>query len=258
MLIDTHCHLDIKAYGSWEAIDEVVQRAHEHGVAKMVSIGSGYGAESAERVMHLIKRQKTVYGTVGIHPHDASCWTQEIEDALRFWAESPKVLALGEMGLDFHYNMSPPEKQREAFTAQVRLAHECQLPVVIHDRDSDGEVYEILSAHKGFDVGVLYHCFCGTVEEMENIVAAGGYISIPGIVTFKNAGQMREVVKEVPIDRLLIETDSPFLTPVPFRGKQNEPQFVRLVAEKIATIKGMSVEEVAANTTQNATRFFGL
>ena len=163
MLIDTHCHLDIKAYGTWEAIDDVIERAHAHGIHTMISIGSGYGADSAERVLQLVNRQESVFGTVGIHPHDASDWSPEIEESLLLWAQDPKVLALGEMGLDFHYNLSPPDVQRKVFTAQVRLAHQCQLPVVIHDRDSNGEVFQILSNLSAFEQGVLYHCFVETL-----------------------------------------------------------------------------------------------
>ena len=258
MLIDTHCHLDPKAYGGWQEIDGVVERAHAQGIDTMISIGAGYGAESADRVMTLIERHQRVYGTVGIHPHDASCWSAEIERQLHSWAEHPKVLAIGEMGLDFHYTLSTPAEQRRAFSAQIELARHCQLPIVIHDRDSNGEVFKILSEAKAFDVGVLYHCFCGDVDEMIRITEAGGYISIPGIVTFKNAQQMRDVARLAPLDRILIETDSPFLTPVPHRGKRNEPQFVRYVAQQLAAEKECGIEMIATATTRNAQRFFGL
>lgn len=258
MYIDSHCHLDPQAYGSWEEIDAVVDRAHSHGVRQMVAIGSGYGAESAQRVMTLIDRHPSIFAAVGIHPHDASHWTPTIANQLRGHAKHHKVKAIGEMGLDFFYNNSPEQIQRNAFVEQIRLALEIQKPIVIHDRDSNGEVFEILAEHAAFQNGVLYHCFCGSVDELDTIISAGGYISLPGIITFKNGQQMRDVAKFVPLDRLLIETDSPFLTPVPHRGKRNEPQFVRYVAQQIAKERNCSVSVIAKETTQNARHFFRL
>ena len=257
-LIDTHCHLDPKAYGGWDEIDAVIQRAHDLGVGTMISIGSGYGVDSAARVMELIERHNTVYGTIGIHPHDASTWSSTVEQQLYDWARHPKILAIGEMGLDFFYTKSTPKAQRQAFISQIELARALDLPIIIHDRDSEGEVFEILKANSAFDVGVLYHCFCGTVDEMRHITEMGGYISIPGIVTFKNGHQMRDVVKAAPLERLLIETDAPFLTPVPHRGKRNEPQYVRFVAEQMASLKSCSFDEIAKATTLNARRFFSI
>jgi TatD DNase family protein len=174
-------------------------------------------------------------------------------------AQHKKVVALGEMGLDFHYDNSPRERQRAVFRTQIRWAKALNKPIIIHDRDSDGETMAILDEESAWDGrGVVYHCFTGSVETMRDIVERSGFVSIPGIVTFKNAGMMRDVAREVPLDRFFIETDSPFLTPVPFRGKRNEPARVGLVAEKVAELRGIPVETVVDATWNNASRFFGI
>jgi TatD DNase family protein len=258
LLIDSHCHLDPQAFGSWNEIDAVITRARNAGVEILISIGSGYGIESAQRVMKLIENYDDIYAVVGIHPHDSKGWTEKSAEELRLYCQHSKVVAVGEMGLDYHYNFSTPEAQRKAFREQLRLARTLNLPVVIHDRDSNGEVLEILQDEDAFEHGVLFHCFCGGVVEMESIIKLGGYISLPGIVTFKNGQQMREVAKKVPIENLLIETDSPFLTPVPHRGKRNEPQYVEFVAEAIALEKDCSKKEIQNATSTNAIRFFNL
>jgi TatD DNase family protein len=166
---------------------------------------------------------------------------------------------MGEMGLDFYYDNSPRDVQRTVFRHQIRRARELNMPIIIHDRDSDGETMAILDEEDAWSkCGVVYHCFTGTVETMTKIVERGGFVSIPGIVTFKNAAQMREVASTVPLERLFIETDSPFLTPAPFRGKRNEPARVGLVAEKIAELRDVDAEYVAEVTWKNASRFFGL
>lgn len=258
LLIDSHCHLDPQAFGSWDEIDAVITRARGAGVEVLISIGSGYGIESANRVMKLIENYEDIYAVVGIHPHDSKGWTETTAEELRRYSQHSKVIAVGEMGLDYHYNFSSPEAQRRVFRDQLKIAKSLSLPVVIHDRDSNGEVLEILQEEEAFEHGVLFHCFCGGVEEMDSIIKLGGYISLPGIVTFKNGQRMREVAKQVPLEKLLIETDSPFLTPVPHRGKRNEPQYVAFVAAAIALEKDCSKEEIQNATARNAIRFFNL
>jgi TatD DNase family protein len=196
---------------------------------------------------------------VGLHPHDAAEWTAARGEALLALAAHPRVVALGEMGLDFHYDHSPRDTQRAVLRWQVQAGRRLGLPLIVHDRETGGETFRILLEEGGFSgPSLVYHCFSGTVGEMEEIVAAGGYISIPGIVTFKKSDEMREVARRVPLDRLLIETDSPFLAPVPHRGRKNEPAFVRHVAECIAGLRGMDTAALAAATTANAFRFFRL
>lgn len=254
---DSHCHLDVDVYGDDAAVDAVIARAHAAGVTRMVTIGSGHGAAAFERALGVTDRHPTVWATAGVHPHDASHWTDETGAALRRLASHPRLVALGEMGLDFHYDNSPRDQQREVFRIQIRLALELGLPIVIHDRESGGETFRILKEERAFSgAGLLYHCFTGTVGEMEEIVAEGGYVSIPGIVTFKNAGVMREVARAVPEDRYLVETDSPYLTPIPFRGQKNEPARVPLVGAAVAAARWAHVDDVARQSWRNACRFF--
>jgi TatD DNase family protein len=258
-LFDSHCHLDVDAFDGADGVDAAVQRARDAGVVRMLAIGSGYGFDSASRAVAVAGRHDDVWATVGIHPHDAALWTDDGFAALETLAADPNVVAIGEMGLDFHYDNSPRDIQRGVFRTQIRWAKRLDRPIIIHDRDSDGETMAILDEEEAWvGRGVVYHCFTGDVPMMEEIVQRGGYVSIPGIVTFKNAGNMRDVAREVPADRFFIETDSPFLTPVPFRGKRNEPARVGLVAEKVAELRGVSTESVAVSTWENASRFFGI
>jgi TatD DNase family protein len=249
-------------YGGDAGVDAVVARAAAAGVSRLVTIGSGYELPCALRAAAVAERHANVWFTVGLHPHDAKHWGPEAKDALVQLASRPKCVGLGEMGLDFHYDHSPRDVQRQGFREQIRLACELGLPIVIHDRESDGETLRILVDEHAFPPdggpGVLFHCYTGDVVAMQDIVERGGWVSIPGIVTFKNALLMRQVATQIPLDRLLIETDSPFLTPVPFRGQKNEPAHVVKVAEAIARLRDLAVEAIAAATTDNAARFFGL
>ncbi len=258
MLIDSHCHLDPGVYGGDEGVDEVVARARAAGVDRMITIGSGYGFESAARALAVARRHPGVVRcTAGLHPHDAKLATDDRLAELFAIAAEPEVLALGEMGLDFHYDSSPRDEQRAVFREQLRAARARNLPVVIHDRESAGETLAILDEERAWDHGVLYHCYTGDVAHMEAIVARGGYVSIPGIVTFKNGDTMREVAARTPGDRLLVETDSPFLTPIPYRGKRNEPAYVTFVAAKVAELRGVEPAALADQAAENTKRFFG-
>lgn len=257
-LIDSHCHLDTRVWEDDAGVDAVVARAHASGVSHMVAIGSGYGFESANRAHAVASRHTAVLASAGLHPHDAREFTDErLADMLGLRSRGAGIVALGEMGLDYHYDYSPREEQRVAFRAQLAAARELGMPVIIHDRDSGGETLEILDAMGAWQTGVLFHCYTGDTAYMEAIVARGGYISIPGIVTFKNGDVMREVAAKTPADRLLIETDSPFLTPVPFRGQKNEPAFVGFVAARVAEVRGTTPEAVAVLAAENTRRFFG-
>ena len=256
-MIDSHCHIDPTVFGGDEGVDAVVARAHAANVERMLVVGSGYGFASAERALSVARRHPTVRASVGLHPHDAKEFTPERFAVLLAMAAQPEVLALGEMGLDFHYDSSPRDEQRHAFREQLRAARRLGMPVIIHDRDSGGETLAILDEEGAWPTGVLFHCYTGDVPYMEQIVERGGYISIPGIVTFKNAGAMPDVARSVPDDRILVETDAPFLTPVPRRGKKNEPAFVAHTLAKVAELRGVSVEAMDELTTANTERFFG-
>ena len=256
-LFDSHCHLDPDAFDGAEGVDAAVQRAREAGVERMLAIGSGYGFESANRAVTVASRHEDVWASVGLHPHDASLWSPERWAQLLTLAADPRVVAIGEMGLDFHYDNSPRDVQRDVFRKQIGAAKAMGKPIIIHDRDSEGETMAILDEEDAWSgAGVVYHCFTGNEATMRDIVSRDGFISIPGIVTFKNAASMREVATAVPLDRFFIETDSPFLTPVPFRGKRNEPARVGLVAEKVAELRGIEAAEIAEASWTNASRFF--
>jgi TatD DNase family protein len=257
MFTDSHCHLDPEVYGGEDAVDAVIARARQGGVSRMISIGSGYSLPSAERARAVARRHPDVWFTVGVHPHDAKDWNDDTAGLLASLFADERCVALGEMGLDFHYDMSPRDVQRQVLRDQLRLAIALDAPIVIHDRESQGETLQILDEAGAFAKStVLYHCYTGDVAHMREITARGGYISIPGIVTFKTAEVMRAVAAEVPEDRLMIETDSPFLTPVPFRGQKNEPARVALVGHKVAELRGASPEAIAELTTRNTLRFF--
>lgn len=255
-MIDSHCHLDPGVYGGDEGVDAAIARARAAGVTRMLTVGSGYGFDSARRALEVARRHPDVRASVGLHPHDASEFTDARFAELLAMADAPEVLALGEMGLDFHYDKSPRDQQRAAFRAQLRAAKDRRMPVIIHDRETGGETLRVLDEEGAWATGVLYHCYTGDRAQMAEIVARGGYISIPGIVTFKTAAEMQAVAREVPGDRLLVETDAPFLTPVPFRGKKNEPAYVAYTLAEIARLRGEDAAALDAQTTANTVRFF--
>jgi TatD DNase family protein len=254
MLFDTHAHLNAEEYK--DDLEEVISRAQEAGVTNMVVVG--FDRPTIEKAMELVDRYDFLYASVGWHPVDAIDMTEE--DLL--WIEEltshPKVVALGEMGLDYHWDKSPKDIQKEVFRKQIRLAKKVKLPIIIHNREATADILEILKVENAEEVGGIMHCFSGSPEIARECVNMNFYISLGGPVTFKNAKKPKEVAAEVPLDKLLIETDCPYLTPHPFRGKRNEPGYVKLVAEQIAEIKGLSYEEVAAATTKNAKKFFGI
>ncbi len=259
MLLDSHCHLDPHTWGDDAGVDAVLDRARAAGVTRFINIGVGHGLGSATAAREVAHRHPDVWFTAGVHPHDAKDWSSELRDGLIALLADPRAVAIGEMGLDFHYDLSDRDVQRRVLREQIGLAIELRKPIVIHDRESDGETLRILKEEGAFlHNRVLYHCFTGTLHQMEEIVALGGFISIPGIVTFKTAGEMTEVARCCPDSLLLIETDAPYLAPIPFRGRKNEPAFMRATAEKVAALRGLDLSALATLTTANAQRFFGL
>ncbi len=258
-LFDSHCHLDPETYGGDAGVDAVIATARAAGVGRMLTVGSGYGDGSAARAVAVARRHEGIWASVGIHPHDAAVWTEEVEEGLLALAQDESVVAWGEIGLDFYYDNSPREVQRRVMRRQIRIALDQDLPLIIHDRDSEGECFEILLEEGAFDGrGVLYHCYAGDVAAMRRLVDAGGVLSIPGVVTYKKAQVIQEVACAAPLERLLIETDSPFLTPEPLRGRRNEPCHVGLTADAVARLRGMDFESLAAVTCESACRFFHL
>ena len=256
MLIDTHTHLDDARYD--EDRETMIARAREAGVDTFVTIGCDLATSRA--AVALADQHPFVYATVGVHPHEVKHIGDGWYDELRRLAAHPKVVGYGEVGLDYHYNNSPPKEQRERFREQVCLAREVGLPIVIHTREAQEDTITILREEKASEVGGVFHCFTGDAWLAKDALDLGFYLSFSGVITFQNATMLRDIVKTVPLDRILVETDCPYLTPVPHRGKRNEPAHVRLVAEKLAEVKGqgepMTLEEIARITSANARRLF--
>jgi TatD DNase family protein len=251
MLIDTHCHLADPAYDADR--DQVLGRAWAAGLERVVVIGES--PEAADRAIALARSEPRLSITAGVHPHDAATWSPETESELRARLRQTQMVAVGETGLDYHYDHSPRASQQAAFEAQLGLAREIDKPAVIHAREADDDIAAILWSHPG--LSCILHSFSSGPALLRAGLLLSHYVSFSGMVTFKN-WRLNEAILETPLDRILIETDGPYLAPVPHRGKRNEPAFVRLVAERIAELRGLSVEEVIAATGENATRVFRL
>jgi TatD DNase family protein len=252
MLIDTHCHLYHRDYDGDR--DVVIARAVEAGVEAMVVIG--YDLASSEAAVRLASADRRLFATVGIHPHDAVTLDDAALARLRELAANPRVVAIGEIGLDFYRDVSPREVQERAFRIQVELARELSLPIVLHTRESDAEVLALLEQWRiGAYRGIL-HCFGNDVATAERAFHLGLHVGIGGVLTFKNARALQETVGTLPLERIVLETDCPYLAPHPFRGRRNEPSHVTLVAAKLAELHARPLDEVAAVTTANAQRLF--
>ena len=251
-LTDTHAHLDFPQFDGDR--EEVIARALAAGVGSIINVGADLA--SSRRAVALAEAHPQIYAAVGVHPHDAKTLTDEVLKELRELAQHPKVIAIGEIGLDFYRDLSPRDEQQRAFERQLALASELGKPVIIHDRQAHAEVLAILRRWPGLR-GVL-HCFSGDLDMAHEAIEMGFYISVGGPVTFKNARRLPEIVRQLPLERLLVETDCPYLAPHPYRGKRNEPAYVRLVAQKVAELKGVPLERVARVTTANARQLFGL
>lgn len=260
MLFDTHAHLNDERYR--DDLDVVLERSVNAGVDRILI--ASYDLDSSRSSVELASKINGGVCSVGLHPHDAVNFNDEILDEIGRLALSDRtvVKAIGEIGLDYHYDDPPAELQKTAFRRQIELAHECDLPIIIHDREAHHDILEIISEAKKSglfrqDAGV-FHCYSGSAEMAETIIKAGFYVSFAGPVTFKNAKRTVEVMSKVPIERILVETDCPYLAPEPHRGTRNEPAYVRYVAEKLAEVKGMTYEDAAQITTMNACRLFGI
>jgi TatD DNase family protein len=251
-LFDTHAHLDDEDYGADR--EAMLERARAAGVRLVVNVG--YSLESSRASVELASRYEMVYAAVGIHPHDAAKAPEGYLETLAELARHPKVVALGEMGLDYYRNLSPRPEQQKVFQEQLSLARRLDLPVIIHDRDAHGDLMAILEKEGLGPAGGVMHCYSGSWEMARQCLAMGFYISIAGPVTFPNAPRLREVAARVPLDRLLVETDAPYLTPAPHRGKRNEPAYVRFTAEEVARQRGMDAAELAKACAENGKSLF--
>jgi TatD DNase family protein len=259
--IDSHAHLDGAAYA--EDRDAVLERARAAGVGTIVSIGNGEGPETADCGIRLAERHEGMYATVGVHPHEARLATDADFDRLAGWAKHPKVIAWGEIGLDYFYDHSPRETQQKVFARQMELARAAKLPIVIHCRPSEGSedawndcLGMIAEQWRGSGLGGVLHCFTGTAEQARRALDMDFMISFAGNVTFPKAQQIRDAAMAVPLERMLIETDSPYLAPVPHRGKRNEPAFVVETARKLGELRGLTAEDVGERTSRNFVEFF--
>lgn len=254
MLIDSHAHLEMPEFR--KDLTEVLQRAKVSGVEYIFTVGTE--KRDWKRTLEIAQSHATVYAILGVHPHNA----KEIDDGtypiLKQLCQNEKVKAFGEIGLDFFRNHSPKEVQLKRFCEQIALARELKLPIVIHDREAHRETVDLLRSEKGWENGGIIHCFSGDEKMAHACIDMGFYISIPGSVTYKNGGPYHDLLKKLPLQSIVVETDAPFLAPVPFRGKRNEPSYVRYTAEKVAEIKGVSFEKIAEATTENARRVFRL
>lgn len=252
-LIDTHAHLNDPKFD--DDIDEVIARANLAGVAGMVVCG--YDLESSRRAVELADKYDCITATVGIHPHDAKNFDPEVYDKIKDMASSEKVVAIGEIGLDFHYDFSPHEAQISAFDTQILLADKLGLPIVVHSREAFEETMQVMKPRVADIKGCVFHCFSGNVGAAETVLEMGWMIGVDGPVTFSKTGKLRRVMEMCPLDMLVVETDCPYMAPVPMRGNRNEPAFVRYIAEEVAGIKNISLKDLAATTTRNAARLFG-
>ena len=254
MLIDTHSHIDMDNYK--DRFDEVIAEAKDFGVEKIVI--PGVAPSGFKRIVELCEKYENLYGAVGVHPEDLASFDADAESLIREYLKHPKIVAVGEIGLDYYWDKSQIERQKEIFEKQILIAKEIGNPVLVHDREAHFDTLEILKKTKASDVGVVMHCFSGSPEFAMECVREGFYIALGGVVTFKNAKKVKEVAKIVPLERLLLETDAPYMTPVPYRGKENQPAYVKFVAEEIANLRGVSFDEVANATTENAKKLLAL
>jgi TatD DNase family protein len=254
MLFDTHAHYYDEQFQ--HDLPETISRAIQNGVGYILTASSDI-ASCVENIT-LAQKYSIFYAAVGVHPHNAADLNNSIISALADFAENPKVVAIGEIGLDYFYDNSPREAQKIWFAKQISLARSVKLPIIVHDREAHEDTMSILKSENAKEVGGVLHCYTGSVEMARQLLDMGFMISIAGPVTFKNVKRLIDVVKFVPDDMILIETDAPYLTPEPYRGKRNESAYVRLVAEKVAKIKGRSLDYIIETTTSNAKRLFGI
>jgi len=255
-IVDSHCHLDFEDFR--DDLPAVIERARHASIIAMVCVGSGSDLATAERAVELAKKEPDVFAAIGIHPHDAAKLTPEIWAGLETLAKEERVVGIGETGLDYFYDHSPRQVQREAFERFLRLAVSVGRPVICHVRDAHDDAAEVLRAGPLPDAGGVIHCFTGTVEDARRYLDLGLYLSFSGVLTFKKADDLRKAAAYAPADRILIETDAPYLAPIPHRGERNEPAFVVKTLEALAQVRSAGVGRIAEATTANAFRLFRL
>ena len=254
MLVDSHAHIQGKEYAG--EVEAVIARARSAGVETIIAVGGAGDMSSNTEAIQLATTFPNIYATVGMHPHDAKDVGADELDVLKNLAADSKVIAIGETGLDYYYSHSPHDVQRRVFGQFIHMARQAQLPIIVHERDAAQDATELLRCEGAGDLRGVVHCFTGNYQSACAYLDLGFHLSFTGIITFKNANALREVVSKIPLERILVETDSPYLTPVPHRGKRNEPAYARHVAETIANLKGISFDEMAQITTANVKQLF--
>lgn len=255
-LMDSHCHLDMSGYHA--DLDKVIQRAYTHGIKHIITIG--IDIESSQSAIHLASKYSYVHATAGIHPHDVDNITMDDLETISRLIENhrDKIVGYGEIGLDYVKRYSSEDTQKKLLKYQLAIARDHKLPIIIHDREAHDDILRILKENGPFDQGGVMHCFSGDLDFARTLIDLGLHISIPGVVTFNKAFDMQTVAAEIPLDKLLVETDGPFLAPVPYRGKRNEPMYLLYTVAKIAELRNLSLEEVAAATTENGRKLFNI
>ena len=251
-MIDSHCHLDHEPL--FADLENVIKRSKEIGVEKILTICTTL--DSFKNILNIVEKDPMIYGTFGIHPHEAKDNIVDENQIINFVNQNKKIIGIGETGLDFYYNHSDKDQQIKRFEEHIQASIKLNMPLIIHSREAEDETYQILKNHENDNLKILMHCFTGSRNFAEKLLQLNSYFSASGIITFKNATELQETFKTIPLNNLLIETDSPFLAPVPNRGKKNEPSFIKFTAEKLAEIKNISFEEISIKTTNNFNNLF--
>tara|TARA_B100001093_G_scaffold72240_1_gene62789 strand:- start:227 stop:985 length:759 start_codon:yes stop_codon:yes gene_type:complete len=251
-MIDSHCHLDYEPL--FENIDDILKRSREAGVEKLLTICTTL--QSFNKIKFLVEKDEMIYGTYGIHPHEAKNDKVNSDLIINEVKQNNKIIGIGETGLDFYYNHSDKDDQIISFEEHIKASVKLNIPLIIHSRNAEEETLEIFNKYKKYKLKILMHCFTGSKKFAENLLPLGAYFSASGIITFKNSLELQETFKFIPLDKILIETDSPYLAPVPNRGKQNEPSFVKYTAQKLAEVKQISHLDLIKNTTSNFNTLF--
>jgi TatD DNase family protein len=254
MFIDTHAHLFLPNFEN--DLDEVITRARNKGIDYIIVPATDI--KTANRTIELCEKYDFIYGAVGIHPHDSKDWNPALLNEIKDLSKHKKIVAIGEIGLDYYYDFSPKEKQIEAFRSQIELAINFNLPVIIHNRESDEDMLKIIKEYCGSGLKAQFHCFNASLKDANEYIRMGHFISFTGNITFKKADQLRDILSNISLEHIMLETDSPFMTPVPYRGKRNEPSNVKLIAEKIAEVHNVTLEDIARSTSYNVFRMFGI
>ena len=251
-MIDSHCHLDHEPLFS--DLSNIIKRSKDVGIEKLLTISTSF--DSFSKIKEIVKQDEIIYGTIGIHPHESEKDIIKLDEIIKNFQENDKIIGIGETGLDFYYNNSDKEKQISSFIRHIEASIKTNAPLIIHSRNAEKETYDILNDYKDKNLKILMHCFTGSKKFSEKLLMLNAYFSASGIITFKNANELQDTFKSLPLDKILIETDSPFLAPVPNRGKKNEPSFIDFTATKLAKIKEISKSELIKITTSNFNKLF--